>query len=290
MTPRHALPLRTAPTIDLTPYAPRDAPVFTGQASFTGSASFGGPASFAAPARLPDGSAAAPALTFSADGDTGLSRPATDTLAVVGGGTEQFRVAGAPAAVNLMQVSGAASGGAPSLSAQGSDPSVSLALVRKGGGSILLVAPDANPFGVEIADGCTGDRVCYLDFHAHPAADYSLRLLRLPGANGAFYLCNVGSGGVQVRTGPPNGEVLQFAVQHQPAAVNNLAVTGASSGGAPSLAAQGADASVDLALLPKGPDGRLRFGSVTGCADAPVTGYVEIRDASGTLRKLAVIA
>jgi hypothetical protein len=47
-------------------------------------------------------------------------------------------------------------------------------------------------------------------------------------------------------------------------------------------------ANVDLQLLNKGA-GKVRFGVHTGSADAPVSGYIEIKDAGGTVRKLAVI-
>ncbi|MDE8670717.1 hypothetical protein PY310_19260 [Pseudarthrobacter sp. H3Y2-7] len=46
---------------------------------------------------------------------------------------------------------------------------------------------------------------------------------------------------------------------------------------------------VDLYLLP-GNDGYVRFGTKTASADAPITGFVGIRDSSGVLVKLAVIA
>lgn len=41
-------------------------------------------------------------------------------------------------------------------------------------------------------------------------------------------------------------------------------------------------------LTPKG-SGNVRFGALTTNADAPVTGYITIKDAGGTVRKLAVI-
>jgi hypothetical protein len=52
--------------------------------------------------------------------------------------------------------------------------------------------------------------------------------------------------------------------------------------------ARGATANIDLELTPKG-TGRLRFGTRTASADVPVTGYVEIIDAAGTVRRLAVV-
>lgn len=57
----------------------------------------------------------------------------------------------------------------------------------------------------------------------------------------------------------------------------------------PTIRAEGSAADVDLQLQGKG-SGKLRFGTRTATADAPVTGYIEIKDAAGTLRKLAVIS
>lgn len=53
--------------------------------------------------------------------------------------------------------------------------------------------------------------------------------------------------------------------------------------------ASGTDANIDLQLNPKG-TGNVRFGTFTVNADAPVTGYITVKDAAGNARKLAVIA
>ena len=56
------------------------------------------------------------------------------------------------------------------------------------------------------------------------------------------------------------------------------------------LAAQGPSTDVDIMLVPKG-GGRVRIGSTfTASSDAPVVGYVVVKDSNGTPRKLAVIA
>lgn len=55
------------------------------------------------------------------------------------------------------------------------------------------------------------------------------------------------------------------------------------------IKAEGAATNADIILTPKG-TGKVRVGTFTGSADAPVTGYITIRDAGGTDRKLAVIA
>jgi len=56
----------------------------------------------------------------------------------------------------------------------------------------------------------------------------------------------------------------------------------------PILRGEGTATDIDLALQGKGA-GNVRFGTRTASADAPITGYIEIKDLSGTVRKLAVI-
>ncbi len=54
------------------------------------------------------------------------------------------------------------------------------------------------------------------------------------------------------------------------------------------LGAKGAAADVDLRLAPKGA-GKVRFGAHVTSGDVPVTGYLEVKDAGGTVRRLAVV-
>jgi hypothetical protein len=49
------------------------------------------------------------------------------------------------------------------------------------------------------------------------------------------------------------------------------------------------EANIDLALTPKG-TGRVRYGTHAAVVAEVVTGYIEIKDAAGTVRKLAVIS
>lgn len=55
------------------------------------------------------------------------------------------------------------------------------------------------------------------------------------------------------------------------------------------VASAGSAADLDVQLVPKG-SGAARFGTHTANADAAITGYVTIKTADGTLRKLAVIS
>lgn len=61
-------------------------------------------------------------------------------------------------------------------------------------------------------------------------------------------------------------------------------------GGTPAqIKATSSETDADIYLNPQG-SGAVRFGFHTASADAPIAGYIVIKDASGTLRKLAVIA
>lgn len=71
--------------------------------------------------------------------------------------------------------------------------------------------------------------------------------------------------------------------------VNFPQVQAAAAGSAVQYQALGNDTNIDLQLTPKG-TGNVRYGTFTGNADAPITGYVTIKDAAGNVRKLAVIA
>jgi hypothetical protein len=80
-----------------------------------------------------------------------------------------------------------------------------------------------------------------------------------------------------------------LVISHTASAVNYLQVTGGATGNAATMSAAGSDTNIDLALTPKG-TGNVRFGTLTANADAPITGYITIKDAGGTTRKLAIIA
>ena len=55
------------------------------------------------------------------------------------------------------------------------------------------------------------------------------------------------------------------------------------------LAAAGADSHIDIALTPKGANGRVRLGPYASSSDVAITGTMEVRDTSGVLRLVAVV-
>jgi len=68
-----------------------------------------------------------------------------------------------------------------------------------------------------------------------------------------------------------------------------LRLVSALAGSPAQVKVQSTDVNSDLLLTPQG-TGTVRFGFFTTNVDAPVTGYVGIKDAAGTFRKLATIA
>lgn len=70
---------------------------------------------------------------------------------------------------------------------------------------------------------------------------------------------------------------------------NQIRLFSEASGTSPAVAADGTDTDIDLILQTKG-TGNVRFGEFNSSADTPVTGYIEIKDFAGTIRKLAVVS
>jgi hypothetical protein len=139
-------------------------------------------------------------------------------------GSKQFRVANTASAVNYVQVTGNATGGGPSLSAQGSDSNVSLVYIGKGIGGHVFTSG--------------------------------------------------------------NGANIQLVINNTTSAVNFHQFTGSATGFGVVHSAAGSDTNIDLTLTPKG-TGNVRFGTYTGTILTP-TGYVEIKDSGGTVRRLLV--
>jgi hypothetical protein len=85
------------------------------------------------------------------------------------------------------------------------------------------------------------------------------------------------------------GSSRQFQVEHTAGTiVNYTSATGSATGAAPSFSVAGSDTNIDLALTPKG-TGLVRFGTYTNTVST-IAGYIEIRDAGGTIRRLAVVS
>lgn len=80
-----------------------------------------------------------------------------------------------------------------------------------------------------------------------------------------------------------------FRVQGVSNSVNFLTARGNVTTSAPILESTGSDTNIDLILRGKG-TGAVRFGSFTSSADAPINGYITIKDEAGNVRKIPTIA
>ena len=174
-------------------------------------------------------------LTLSTKG-TGAFQARTNATVV------QFEVAHTATAVNWPRVTGAAAGGNPDISAQGSDTDIGLTISAKGADPVSLrtggtveqfrVAHTANAVNLLAATG---------------AATGAAPDLAVVGsdANIGLTLSAKGTGTLTFRTG---GTVGQFEVAHVPSAVNRVRASGAATGGAALVSAVGSDTDVTLAL------------------------------------------
>lgn len=158
------------------------------------------------------------------------------------GTAEQLRVAHTASAVDWLQVTGAATGGAPDISAQGSDTNIGLTLSAKGTG-VLSFRTGGNVEQFRV--GHTASAVNFL--LATGSATGNALDLAATGSdtNIGFTLSAKGTGTLTLRTG---GTVGQFEVAHVASAVNRVRASGAAAGGAALVSAVGSDTDVTLAL------------------------------------------
>ncbi|MFV3126364.1 hypothetical protein [Niveispirillum sp. KHB5.9] len=244
---------------------------------------------------LPAGAVATPGTVVTGDVDTGLCQTAADSLTLVAGGQSMLTVAATEAglggalgtealkaryqagAVNRVEVTGAVTGANPLIAGRGSDTNVGVTYDAKGAGTHRFTAGGTEVFRVATASTLGA----YLEVSAFntprvaargSATDVSLYVATQGAGTHLFDT----AGGTQFRTG------------HVASAVNCLQAFGSVATTAPSLRATGSDTDIDLQLTPKN-QGRVRFGTHQATGDVAVTGYIEIRDAGGTLRRLAVV-
>lgn len=195
---------------------------------------------------------------------------------VIGGvaGNQSLQVNNVASAVNYAQIVGAVASNAPTLSIQGTDTNIGLKITPKG--TLGVVVGSANPttanFQVDAASGNCEIRqsvggVARAQFLSSDTLQY---FVNLGSGNQLFYMSGA----------------TQFAVSPTSSAVNYIQATGAATGAAPTISAQGSDANINLKLNPKG-TGVLQFGTYTAGILAQ-TGYITITDAGGTSRRLLV--
>jgi Tfp pilus assembly protein PilV len=199
-----------------------------------------------------------------------------------GTGVIQFAITHTASAVNYVQTTGGIAGQGVTIIPAGSDANILLALNSKGTNPIQCYTGGLRQFQVSDTASAvnfiqvTGSATATQPVISAQGSDTSVGLrLQWKGQANMFFVSGAGA-------------YTQFRILGANNAVNNIAVTGTIAGSAPFISAEGSDTNIDLALTPKG-TGRVKYGTHTANADAPITGYIEIVDSGGTIRKLAVI-
>ena len=155
------------------------------------------------------------------------------------------------------------------------------------GTGAVLFGTNGNSGNTQMVVSHTASAVNYVQVTG--AATTGLPVISAQGSdtNIAMYVTSKGNGTIRFATN--NSAQTQLRVSHTTSAVNFVDVTGSASGASPIISVAGNDTNIDLALTPKG-TGNVRFGTYTASMALTVQGYIEIKDAGGTVRKLAVIA
>jgi hypothetical protein len=236
---------------------------------------------------------------------------------------EQVRVTHTASAVNYLQVTGAATGGRPNITAQGSDTNIGFlfdakgttsntvfrgssgsqiqfVITNSGAGTNYLqtasastgVAPSISVIGgdtnidLNLTPKGTGGVINNVNGNSLTVTRNSgLNIMKVTAANiQNLALQATGGGSVYLKTGDDTST--QFVAAFTASAVNFLQAAGSVTGSGVTLSAQGSDTNIDLTLTPKG-TGNVGFGTYTASILTP-TGYVEIKDSGGTVRRLLV--
>jgi hypothetical protein len=168
------------------------------------------------------------------------------------GGIEQARVSRTASAVNYVQVTGAATGGKPTISAQGSDTNIDLSLTTKGTGAVNLNTGNGLAFRAS-QTYLTGTSVNYFDVSGRQTGLGPILSVNGSDTDVRMNLTAKGTGSIGFYTNLAN--TLQMQITPTASAVNYVQVTGAATGSRPVISTQGSDTNIDLALTPKGTGG-----------------------------------
>jgi hypothetical protein len=161
-------------------------------------------------------------------------------------GNQSLQVNNVASAVNYAQIVGAVTGGAPTLSAQGTDTNIGLVLTGKGAGVVALggtttansgfvVSPVASSVNYIEAKGAATGQAVYLSAQG---TDANIPLIIQSKGTQPFYF--VGN------------NAIQFATLSTASAVNYAFARGGATGSGASIGVQGSDTNINLSLTPKG--------------------------------------
>ena len=195
----------------------------------------------------------------------------------------QFQISSTTSAVNYLQATGQPAGFGPLLSSQGSDTNINMVYMSKGTGGHAF-GTGGGSYTQQLFVSHTVSAVNYVQVTGSSTGNDPT--LSVQGSDTNINFAFVSKGSSIYTFASQGGSSRQFRIDGTSASVNYLNVSGSGTGSAPALSALGTDTNIDLTLTPKG-TGNVRFGTYTGTILTP-TGYVEIKDSGGTVRRLLV--
>ena len=152
--------------------------------SGTGSVAMTTSPSFTTPT-IGDGTESAPSLSFTGDTDTGVYRPAADTVGIVGGGNDVVRMTGIASATDYLEIKNGIGVGSPlHVLAEGASANIGVHLQPKGSG--LFTISDGTDFNKGIRFRCSSSAasaITLLD-----AVSTAGRVITFPDATGTLAL------------------------------------------------------------------------------------------------------
>jgi len=164
-------------------------------------------------------------------------------------GNQSLQVNNVASAVNYAQIVGSTAAGSPLygegpfLSAQGTDTNINFKIAGKGNGAVQLQSSGATVLNVSSSGTGVGDFI-----NIYPTTNVMNWALAGTDTNISYALNTKGTGAFYFVTG--GGQ--QADITNTAASVNYLGITGAATGAAPTISAQGSDANINLKLTPQG--------------------------------------
>ena len=235
-----------------------------------------------------------PTVTFSGGGGSGASAYATvgsiPTVKTIGSAlsfttpsSEVFRIVDANS-TGQNYISLESSGGGSNFRNAGAGTNLSTYFISKGTGTISF-ATNASTSTEQLRVSHTASAVNYVQVTGGATGNGPTISTQGSDTNAFLAITSKGTSAIRLQTGGSS----QVLINNTTSAINQLGLTGSTTGQACSIITQGSDTNIDLALTPKG-TGRVKFGTYTANMALTIQGYIEILDSGGTLRKLAVIA
>jgi hypothetical protein len=235
-----------------------------------------------------------PTVTFSGGGGSGAAAYATvgsGTVVKSIGSTMLFQTPGGTAfgvtdianSVNYIRNQGSSSGFQVFSTVQGADTNTSYAITSKGNGAVSLYTNLGNQLQFTVAH--TASAVNYVQVTGAATGGQAKVSSQGSDTNVGLGLSMKGWQNISFYSGNFGYEIFRNA-QNTGTPANFLSSMAVAAGSSPAFQAIGSDTNIDLTLTPKG-TGNVRFGTYTASVLTP-TGYIEIKDSGGTIRRLLV--